>query len=156
VTADLPRPSYIVDTSVVLKWFVQTGESDWQHARELRAAYIQKRCTLKCPEYLVLELTNSLKMGRRFTAAEIKVIAESFRALKLVLDPLRWSTVEKAVDLASSLEAAVYDSYFLASAIESGSILVTADDLFVRKVGRHPNLTSLRHLKLQTAWEQPS
>ena len=114
----------------------------------MRTAYVQKHCTLSCPEYLVLELVNALKTGRRFTAAEIKVISESFRTLNLALEPLRWSTLEKAVDLASSLNAAVYDSYFLASAIESNSILVTADDLFVRKVGKHPNLTALRQIRL--------
>jgi len=148
VTADLSRPRYVVDTSVVLKWFVQSDESDWSQARELRAAYVQKRCTLSCPEFLVLELANALRTGRRFTAAEIKVIAESFRTLDLVLEALRWSTLAKAVELAASLNAAVYDSYFLASAIESSSILVTADDLFVRKVGRHPNLSALRQLRL--------
>jgi len=132
----------------VLKWFVQSDESDWSQARELRAAYVQKRCTLSCPEFLVLELANALRTGRRFTAAEIKVIAESFRTLDLVLEALRWSTLAKAVELAASLNAAVYDSYFLASAIESSSILVTADDLFVRKVGRHPNLSALRQLRL--------
>jgi predicted nucleic acid-binding protein len=132
----------------VLKWFVQSDESDGSQARELRAAYVQKRCTLSCPEFLVLELANALRTGRRFTAAEIKVIAESFRTLDLVLEALRWSTLAKAVELAASLNAAVYDSYFLASAIESSSILVTADDLFVRKVGRHPNLSALRQLRL--------
>jgi len=148
VTTDPSRPRYVVDTSVVLKWFVQSDESDGSQARELRAAYVQKRCTLSCPEFLVLELANALRTGRRFTAAEIKVIAESFRTLDLVLEALRWSTLAKAVELAASLNAAVYDSYFLASAIESSSILVTADDLFVRKVGRHPNLSALRQLRL--------
>ena len=148
MTTDPSRPRYVVDTSVVLKWFVQSDESDGSQARELRAAYVQKRCTLSCPEFLVLELANALRTGRRFTAAEIKVIAESFRTLDLVLEALRWSTLAKAVELAASLNAAVYDSYFLASAIESSSILVTADDLFVRKVGRHPNLSALRQLRL--------
>lgn len=148
MTTDLSRPRYVVDTSVVLKWFVQSDESDWSQARELRAAYVQKRCTLSCPEFLVLELANALRTGRRFTAAEIKVIAESFRTLDLGLEALRWSTLAKAVELAASLNAAVSDSYFLASAIESSSILVTADDLFVRKVGRHPNLSALRQLRL--------
>jgi len=89
VTTDPSRPRYVVDTSVVLKWFVQSDESDGSQARELRAAYVQKRCTLSCPEFLVLELANALRTGRRFTAAEIKVIAESFRTLDLVLEALR-------------------------------------------------------------------
>lgn len=148
MTPDASRPEYIVDTSVVLKWFVQSGESDWRQARELRAAYVQKRCTLSCPEFLVLELANALKTGKRFTTAEIKVISESFRAFSLALQPLRWSTLDKAVDLASSFKTAVYDSYFLASAIDSGSVLVTADELFVRRVGKHPNLMPLRDLLL--------
>ena len=148
MTSDLSRPGYTVDTSVVLKWFVQSNEPDWRQAREIRNAYIQKRCTLRCPEFLVLELANALKSGRRFTPAEIKVIAESLRALNLVLEPLAWSTLEKAVDLASMFNTAVYDSYFLASAIESGGLLVTADDRFVRRVGKHPNLIPLHHLVL--------
>ncbi len=68
--------------------------------------------------------------------------------MNLTLEPLRWSTLEKAVDLAISLNTAIYDSYFLACAIESGSLLVTADDRFVRRVGRHPNLVPLRQLVL--------
>lgn len=149
MTTDPSRPCYVVDTSVVLKWFVQSNESDCSQARELRTAYVQKRCTLSCPEFLVLELANALRTGRKFSAAEINIIAEAFRTLDLVLEALSWSTLAKAVELAASLNAAVYDSYFLASAIESGSILVTADDLFVRKVGRHPNLSALRQLRLE-------
>jgi predicted nucleic acid-binding protein len=125
VTTDLSSPHYIVDTSVVLKWFVQSDESDCSQARELRTAYVQKHCTLSCPEFLALELANDL-----------------------VLETLRWSTLARAVELAASLNTAVYDSYFLASAIESGSTLVTADDLFVRKVGKHPNLSALRQLRI--------
>jgi len=146
VNANSAAPRYIVDTSVVLKWFVQSDEGDWRPARELRTAYVEKRCALSCPEYLVLELANALKTGRKFTAADIKAILESFQALNVTLEPLHWSTLEKAVDLASSLNAAVYDSYFLVSAIESNSVLVTADDLFVRKVGKHPNLIALRQI----------
>jgi predicted nucleic acid-binding protein len=148
VTTDLSSPHYVVDTSVVLKWFVQSDESDCSQARELRAAYVQKHCTLSCPEFLALELANALRTGRRFSAAEINLIAESFRALDLVLETLRWSTLARAVELAASLNTAVCDSYFLASAIESGSTLVTADDLFVRKVGKHPNLSALRQLRI--------
>jgi predicted nucleic acid-binding protein len=149
VNVDLSPNRYVVDTSVVLKWFVRSDEADWRQARALRDAYIQKRCTLSCPEFLVLELANALKTGRKFTAAEIHVIAESFRALNLDLEALSWTTLDKAVDLSASFSTAVYDSYFLASAIEKNRILVTADDIFVRKVGRHSNLTSLRRLRPQ-------
>ena len=148
MTTDPAKLRFVVDTSVVLKWFIQSDESDWRQARELRTAYVEKRCTLSCPEFLALELANALKTGRKFTAADIRIITESFRALDIVLESLRWSTLEKAVDLAAALNTAVYDSYFLASAIESNSILVTADDLFVRKVGKHSNLTALRQLRL--------
>ena len=142
------KPRYVVDTSVVLKWFVQSDEKDWQPARELREAYVQKRCSVSCPEFLALELANALKTGRNFTAAEINIIAESFRALDIVLESLQWSTLERAIDLAATFGTAVYDSYFLASAIDSNGVLVTADDLFIRKVGKHPHLLNLRQFRL--------
>ena len=142
------KPRYVVDTSVVLKWFVQSDEKDWQPARELREAYVQKRCSVSCPEFLALELANALKTGRKFTAAEINIIAESFRALDIVLESLQWSTLERAIDLAAAFGTAVYDSYFLASAIDSNSVLVTADELFIRKVGNHRHLLNLRQFGL--------
>ncbi len=144
----LPRPKFVLDTSVVLKWFVEEDEADLPQARRLQDAYLQGRCTLLAPELLLFELANALKTGRRFTSSEVLKALEHVFNLELALEGLRWNTLAKAVEMASIHGATVYDSYFLVLAVESGSLLVTADDAFLGKVRAHPNVVSLRKLRL--------
>jgi len=144
-----PRgPRYVLDTSVALKWFVSSGEGDSIRAQGLREAHVGKRCRLSAPEFMLLELANALRTGRRFTSSEIIAILDALVALDLALEALQQSTLAKAVELATSFQTAVCDSYFLAMAMESGSMLVTADDRFARDVGKHPNLRTLGDLRL--------
>ena len=73
---------YIVDTSVVLKWFVREGEGDVGSAHE-RDAYLQGRCSMWSPDFMLLELANALKAGRRFSVSEVGLILRSLRNLQL-------------------------------------------------------------------------
>ena len=139
-------PEYIVDTSVVLKWFVSEDEPDLEVARALRDDHVGGRCLLCAPDFMLLELANSLKAGRKFNASEIGVVLRALRNLRL--EVVRWETLSHAVAIASGYRTAVYDSYFLARAIESGSTLVSADDVFLRRIGPHPNAVLLRELQL--------
>jgi predicted nucleic acid-binding protein len=139
---------YIVDTSVVLKWFVREGESDVGAADELRDAHLQGRCSMWSPDFMLLELANALKAGRRFSVSEVGLILRSLRNLQLRIEGVRWEILSHAVAIASHHRTSVYDSYFLASAIESGAVLVTADEIFLRQVGPHPNAIFLRDLRL--------
>jgi predicted nucleic acid-binding protein len=141
-------PEYIVDTSVVLKWFVSEDGADIEVARALRDDHVGGRCSLFAPDFMLLELANSLKSGRRFSAPEVGLILRSLRHLELQIEPVRWETLNHAVAIASRYRTAVYDSYFLARAIESGATLVSADDAFLRRVGPHPNAILLRGLRL--------
>ena len=140
---------YVVDTSVALKWFVEREEADIPQARRLREAYASGECNLRAPELLLVELANALKTERRFNAKDIHKILESIRGYDLFLEAFRWSTLLRAVEIASSYgqRVTVYDAFFLAVAIESGSILVTADEAFLRRAGQHPNLVSLHQLR---------
>jgi predicted nucleic acid-binding protein len=140
-------PEYIVDTSVVLKWFVSEDEADFEVARALRDDHVAGRCSLFAPGFMLLELANSLKAGRRFSAPEVGLILRSLRHLELQIEPVRWETLNHAVVIASRYRTAVCDSYFLARAIESGSTLVSADELFLRRVGPHWNAVLLRDLQ---------
>lgn len=148
MTAAPHRPAYVLDTSVALKWVLVRDEPHHQQARQLREAYLQGRCDLRAPELLVFEFANVLKTGKRFTPAEVSEAVQQLRDLNVELVSLRWPTLTKAVEIASSCEGAVYDCYFLALALESDSILVTADEVFLRKARRYPQVMSLRQVSL--------
>jgi len=148
VSVPEPVPEYIIDTSVALKWFLEREEVDLTKARDLRNACVEGRCSLRAPELLVVELANALTTGHRQAAHKVSEALDAVRKLDLRLEAVRWSTLANAVRLASSYGVTVYDSYFWALAVESCSLLVTADEAFLRKAGEHPGVVSLRRLRL--------
>ena len=141
-------PLLIVDTSVVLKWFLEKGEADVLEARKLRDAFLSCRCTLGAPDLLLIEIANALTAGHRASPKEVSATIASILEIGIHLSALQFPALVKAIDIASTYGVAVYDSYFLAIAIQSDGVLVTADEAFLRKIKTHRNVTSLRDLRL--------
>jgi len=141
-------PLLILDTSVVLKWFLEQGEADAAWARKLREAFLRRRCTLGAPYLLLIEVTNALTTGRRASPKQVSEAIARISEIGLHWFEVQFPTLEKAIELASTYGVTVYDSYFLAVAIKSDALLVTADEAFFRKVKSHVNITSLRDLRL--------
>jgi predicted nucleic acid-binding protein len=106
------------------------------------------RCVLLAPELLLLELANALKAARRFTVSDVLQAVDHLLRLELHLKPFRQGTLAKAVEISADYNVSVYDSYFLATAVEFATVFVTADEVFLSRVGAHPNITSLRRLRL--------
>lgn len=140
-------PSYVVDTSVVLKWFLETEEADVAEARALRATYLRGQCLLRAPDFLFLEVANALTTRQGSRAERVKEALNALGEIGLWLAPLRDSTLSRAVELAASLHVTVYDTYFLALADQTGSRLVTADERFLRRALPNPNVVALRLLR---------
>ncbi len=141
-------PDYVVDTSVVVKWYVERGEENARRALELLETWDDGRCTLRAPELLVFELANALSSERRLKPSEVSEALDRFRSLGLNLEVLRWHALAKAVEIAVGCGTTIYDSYFLALALQSDSILVTADEDFLRKVRSYPGVISLSQFPL--------
>jgi len=142
------HPFLILDTSVVLEWFREKGEADVAEARKLREAFLRRRCALGAPDLLLIEIANALTAGHRASPAEVSETIKTILEIGLQLFELQFQTLVKAIELASTYGVTVYDSCFLAVAIESGGLLVTADEAFLRKVKARVNITSLRSLRL--------
>jgi predicted nucleic acid-binding protein len=137
-----------VDASVALKWYVQRGESDVTKAFRLLDAYGRGECVLQAPELLLWELANALALGRRLKPEDVSEALAHLQGLELDLRSLQWSTLKRAVEIATAADATVYDAYYLALALESGSVLVTADQRFLRKAHFYPGIVSLAQLQL--------
>lgn len=148
MTMPLSHPGYVVDTSVVVKWYIERDESGVAKAFRLLEVYGRGQCTLRAPQLLLWEVANALTIGCRLQPSTVSEALAHLRGLDLDLKSVRWSTLQKAVEIASASDAAVYESYFLALALESDCILVTADEAFLRKVHRYPGIISLTQLRL--------
>jgi predicted nucleic acid-binding protein len=124
----------VVDASVAVKWFVREVHAD-----------AAKRCfdrshELSAPDLIWPEFGNVLwKKVRRgeLAAEEARGMLADLRGFPLaVVDgkPL----IERAFDLAQALGSTVYDSLYLALAIDTGACLVTADWRFRASVIASP------------------
>lgn len=148
MTADPDPASYVVDTSVAVKWYVERDEADTAKALRLLAVHSRGQCTLRAPQFLLFEVANALLKGHQLGASVVLEALNQLWNLEMELDALRRPTLAKAVEIAARCEATIYDSYFLALALETRSVLVTADEAFLRKARHYPSVVSLRQLRL--------
>lgn len=121
---------WVVDSSVVLKWF-------------LREPYDREACTLlggstaiDAPTLMPIEVTNILAKRAATEIISIKYAREARATLDsagITLHETR-RHLDAAFDLAVDLGQSVYDCVFLALALSLGCRLVTADERFLRKL----------------------
>lgn len=142
------QPAYVLDTSVAVKWFVNEGGTEQSKADQLLDALGQGQCILKAPELLLFEMANALMISHKFPSAKVADSLAFLRRLKIEVEVMNWLILTKAVELASACGATIYDSYFLALAIKTDSVLITADEVFLRKARHLPNIVSLRLFQL--------
>jgi predicted nucleic acid-binding protein len=128
----------VVDTSVVVKWAID--EDGAEAARRLIGG------DLLAPDLVIFELGNVLTKKIRNHELDRKSATTAHAELPLLLriTPSR-PHAKRAFDLALQLHHSIYDCYFLALAEAAQLELITADDVFVRKL-RHTNAGFLARL----------
>ncbi len=118
--------SYVVDASVVGKWF-NKGESNEKEARVLRDAWIDGRAQLYAPSLLLFEVANSIwKNPSIRTKTARSLVRLVIRLAPHLLNPDE-EVSEDAISLARRSKLTFYDSIYLAFAKSLSHILVTAD-----------------------------
>jgi predicted nucleic acid-binding protein len=116
----------VLDTSVVVKWFL--NEDGSEAARSLRRAEL----TVAAPHLLFLEVANVL--WRYVRKAELDIETGSEILFALGEAPIEWhedaALFKEAYRLATELGRTVYDSLYLALAVRRDCVLITADRKF--------------------------
>jgi predicted nucleic acid-binding protein len=117
----------VVDTSVAVKWTVP--EKDTGAALKLIGQ------PLTAPDLFVVELGHALTKKVRMREIPEEVAAAAFVEIPahVILAECR-ALDHRALELAIQLRHSIYDCYFLALAEAAQTELVTADEVFVRKL----------------------
>ena len=129
---------FVVDASLVIKWFVPEIHSD-AAGRWLEASH-----DYIAPELLFSEVGNAIwKKVRRqeLTRAEGQQLILDVSRVAIEAVPMR-NLLPDAVALALGLGTTVYDAMYLTLAVRLETEVITGDDRFADKVVPHPLLRS--------------
>jgi predicted nucleic acid-binding protein len=138
---------FVVDASVVIKWFVPEVHSD--RARRLLAATHQ----YLSPDLLFPEVGNAIwKKVRRgeLTAEQGQRLAVDIAGIAVETVSTRGLVVD-AQALAITTGLTVYDAMYLTLAVRLKTELITADDRLGRIVAAHPMTAA--HVRLVQTFE---
>lgn len=128
------RPaSYIVDASIVLKWFIQ--EQDSSLADVIKERYGKKDIHLLAPSLLWYEVGHVLRRTYGDDLEAMNHALEDFSDLAIELRPPSLSLLKGAVELAHRYRLSVYDANYFALGSIWGIPVVTADKEFHAHVG---------------------
>ncbi len=137
--------SYIVDASVVAKWF-NRGEDFEGESDLLRRAWLKDDVKLAAPAHLPFEVANSIwknsNIGIRKATNLVKILVDVSPELHDLTEPL----AGHAMSIARSRELTFYDAAYLALAKILSVPLVTADVDQLRAASRYARALHLSTL----------
>jgi predicted nucleic acid-binding protein len=124
----------VVDSSVVIKWFVMEPYST--DARRILARYQTGALTLLAPDLLNAEIGNIVWKKQIFhglAAADARLILNAFRALTITFTSTA-VLLDEAHHLAVNSRRSVYDMLYLALSLRENCPFVTADEKLVNAI----------------------
>jgi len=124
----------VVDASVIAAAFFQEQFAD------AASALLASGQLLQAPDLVVAELANAIWKRRRrneIDDAEAGELLDDFRILPLRITSSN-ELIESAFELALKTDRTVYDCLYLALAVETGSIMVSADKRLVNALAATP------------------
>lgn len=131
----------ILDTSVVLKWFVDEEKS--QIARDIRDRYIRGEISINVPDLLLHEVANALLNKQSFTEHAVTEVVQSIFDMGInIIAPVP-HIMKKAINLSYKNKITEYDAHYLALALDMNYKLITADKKFYEKIKKYPSVEFL-------------
>lgn len=141
----------VVDSSVVIKWFVVEPYS--VEARSILDRYQAGELDLLAPDLICAEIGNIVWKKHRFqslAAEDAQQIIDAFHLLSLKLTSTA-TLLDEAYRLAVIHQRTVYDAMYLALSVREQSQLVTADEKLVNALqSAFPNVISVVNWSLDS------
>lgn len=141
---------YVVDASVLVKWFLYQQEADRDRALALRELHVSGRSTLHIPQLALLEVLNAIRFSPKAREEEGKLALEALHDLHLEAIPVESGLMRKANAIAWAYKTTVYDALYVALAEQVGYPLITADETMIKKLTGHSIVLPLKELEFRS------
>lgn len=137
---------FVLDTSVIVKWFSQYDEGDLSSAFNLREEIIKGKRLTFIPDLALYELANALRYNPRLSHDDVISAIESIIDIGIEIKGVSSEILKRAIDIAYGYDITVYDAAFLALSEIVRANLVTADYRFIKKIKGFRHVIALRDL----------
>lgn len=134
----------LIDTSILVKWFVE--EPDSNIATRLRDESAAGKLDIATTELAFYELANALRNNRVLSDADIHEAVEDIRTEKIAVLSFDIDAMHIAIENSKEYGTSIYDAYFVAQADLEGMTLLTADEKLVTKVNGRSAVITLQDL----------
>jgi len=128
--------SYVVDASVVAKWF-NRGEDFERESDLLRGAWVRDDVKLSAPAHLPFEVANSIWKNPNVGTQKARGMAKVLVELSPKLHDLTESLAESAMSIARRKRLSFHDASYIALARALSLPLITADNEQLRAASRY-------------------
>jgi len=120
--------TYVVDTSVVVKWFNQQNESKVEIAHEIYKDMLDNVILLIVPSLIIIEIINALKKGKHMPVEAIKKSVNDLFSLPLIIKEPSQAILEQTAEIMETYNIAAYDALFVATAKDENCKLISDDN----------------------------
>lgn len=119
--------TYVLDTSVVLKWYNQEGEKEVEQALSLLDDLRKGTISIIVPNLLIIELANVLIKGKCLSVDDTKTLVTSFFSLPVINKEPNVEVMLRTADICKTWGLTAYDSLYVATAQAEECQLISAD-----------------------------
>jgi predicted nucleic acid-binding protein len=137
---------YVVDASVLAKWFLHHQEPDRDRAIALRDLHISGRSKIHIPQLALLEVLNAIRFSAKADEEDGATALEALQELHLEIRAPDADALRKANAIAWAYKITIYDALYVALAEQVGYPLITADEKMITRLKGHSIVVPLREL----------
>ena len=138
---------YVVDSSIVFKWYRQPGDEDHvPQAVSILEHHLHGELEIHVPDLLFYELGNILRFKETLVSKDALTILRDTYALALKIHPIDLLLAEETFRFAREYDVTFYDASFVALSHLLQASFITADKKLFAKVKTLPTAIFLGSL----------
>jgi predicted nucleic acid-binding protein len=122
---------FVLDASVIVKWFSKEENSD--KSVEIRNRFVNREVFIVCPDLVLYEVANALRYNKVLEEKDIKDAIESIYDLEIDIIVPTKEIMTKAIEFAKKFNITVYDAIYVSLADILNAKLITADEILIKK-----------------------
>jgi predicted nucleic acid-binding protein len=139
---------YVLDASVLVKWFFDQRERDRDRALALRDLHVAHRSTVFVPQITILEILNAIRFNPKADEEDGQAALEALYDLHLETKVTDRDLLRKTNAIAWAYKITIDEALYVAVAEQLGYPLITADPAMVKKLKGHSIVVPLWEVEI--------